>query len=88
MWILRRSSLQVLFHHFIFHFVSVFNTRCGMNLYRRKEIPDEAGDTGDVGGPGGEGRSYRGLKLRERDATMSPLQSLCEENREFNYRLK
>lgn len=42
-------------------------------------LPDEAWHTGDVGGPGGEGRGYRGLQLRERDPTVSPLQSLESE---------
>ncbi len=49
---------------------------CGTQIKIRTDKPDEAGHTGDVGGPGGEGRGHWGLKLRKRDAAMSPLESL------------
>lgn len=51
---------------------------------KRKDQPDETRDTGDIWGPGGEGGGYWCLQLRQRDATMSPLQSL-EEKKIYRY---
>lgn len=51
---------------------------------KREDQPDETRDTGDIWGPGGEGGGYWCLQLRQRDATMSPLQSL-EEKKKCRY---